>query len=249
MEIIILSVIAVLLVGLILIFLQSKNLSTKQQSSSDQVTQLFTMFKSDVESAIKSASESTRANNETMAQTLQLVTNTLSKGMEENRTGTNSQVEQLAGQVSQLANIVGKQVENLRGSVEERLTNIGTQLGGQLSEANNLFSSLKQDFGQLKEIHSRSKRPQQVDQHFGSIVFAAGQIAERGGGVSQFRRGVGRGVVHVQADADHVPPVGQHFDENARPACGSSASTSFGQRIPTSCDKCTSHFRHNAIPP
>ncbi len=151
MEIIILSVIAVLLVGLILIFLQSKNLSTKQQSSSDQVTQLFTMFKSDVESAIKSASESTRANNETMAQTLQLVTNTLSKGMEENRTGTNSQVEQLAGQVSQLANIVGKQVENLRGSVEERLTNIGTQLGGQLSEANNLFSSLKQDFGQLKE--------------------------------------------------------------------------------------------------
>ena len=107
MEIIILSVIAVLLVGLILIFLQSKNLSTKQQSSSDQVTQLFTMFKSDVESAIKSASESTRANNETMAQTLQLVTNTLSKGMEENRTGTNSQVEQLAGQVSSWPTLSG----------------------------------------------------------------------------------------------------------------------------------------------
>ncbi len=113
--------------------------------------QLFTVFKADVESAIKSASETTRTNNETMAGTLQLVANTLSKGMEENRAGTNSQVEQLASQVSQLANIVGKQVESLRGSVEERLTSIGSQVGGQLSEANNLFSSLKQDFGQLKE--------------------------------------------------------------------------------------------------
>lgn len=151
MEIIILSIIAVLLVGLIFVFLRFKNLSSKQQSSSEQVMQLFTMFKSDVESAIKSVSETTRTGNETIASTLQLVTNTLSKGMEENRAGTNSQVDQLASQVSQLANIVGKQVENLRGSVEERLTNIGSQLGGQLSEANNLFSSLKQDFGQLKE--------------------------------------------------------------------------------------------------
>jgi DNA recombination protein RmuC len=113
--------------------------------------QLFTVFKSDVESAIKSVSETTRSNSDAMASTLQLVTNTLSKGMEENRAGTNSQVDQLASQVSQLANIVGKQVENLRGSVEERLTNIGSQLGGQLSDANKLFSSLKQDFGQLKE--------------------------------------------------------------------------------------------------
>jgi len=149
-EIIILSIIAVLLVGLIFIFVQFKN-STKQQSSSEQAMQLFTMFKSDVESAIKSVSESARTNNEAMTSTLQLVTNTLSRGMEENRAGTNSQVEQLAGQVSQLANIVGKQVENLRGSVEDRLTNFSSQLGGQLSEANKLFSSLKQDFGQLKE--------------------------------------------------------------------------------------------------
>ena len=151
MEIIILSIIAVLLVGLIFIFVQFKNSSTKQQSSSEQAMQLFTMFKSDVESAIKSVSESARTNNEAMTSTLQLVTNTLSRGMEENRAGTNSQVEQLAGQVSQLANIVGKQVENLRGSVEDRLTNFSSQLGGQLSEANKLFSSLKQDFGQLKE--------------------------------------------------------------------------------------------------
>jgi DNA recombination protein RmuC len=150
-EIIILSIIAVLLVGLIFIFVQFKNSSTKQQSSSEQAMQLFTMFKSDVESAIKSVSESARTNNEAMTSTLQLVTNTLSRGMEENRAGTNSQVEQLAGQVSQLANIVGKQVENLRGSVEDRLTNFSSQLGGQLSEANKLFSSLKQDFGQLKE--------------------------------------------------------------------------------------------------
>ena len=151
MEIIILSIIAVLLVGLIFIFVQFKNSSTKQQSSSEQAMQLFTMFKSDVESANKSVSESARTNNEAMTSTLQLVTNTLSRGMEENRAGTNSQVEQLAGQVSQLANIVGKQVENLRGSVEDRLTNFSSQLGGQLSEANKLFSSLKQDFGQLKE--------------------------------------------------------------------------------------------------
>ena len=53
--------------------------------------------------------------------------------------------------MSQLASLVGKQVENLRGSVEERLTSFSTQLGGQLSEANKLFSSLKQDFGELKE--------------------------------------------------------------------------------------------------
>lgn len=151
MEAIILSIIAVLFVGMILIFLQFRNISTKQHSSSEQVMQLFTVFKADVESAIKSASETTRTNNETMASTLQLVANTLSKGMEENRAGTNSQVEQLASQVSQLANIVGKQVESLRGSLEERLTSIGSQVGGQLSEANNLFSSLKQDFGQLKE--------------------------------------------------------------------------------------------------
>jgi DNA recombination protein RmuC len=150
-ETVILIVIAVLLVGVIFVFLQFKNLSTKQQSSSEQVMQMFNMFKSDVESAIKSVSEVTRSNSESTASTLQLVTNTLSKGMEENRAGTNSQVEQLAGQVSQLANIVGKQVENLRGSVEERLTNIGSQLGGQLSDANKMFSSLKQDFGQLKE--------------------------------------------------------------------------------------------------
>ncbi len=151
METIILSVIAIMLVVVVFIFLQYKNQSTKQQSSSEQVMQMFTMFKSDVESAIKSVSETTRSSNEAMASTLQLVTNTLSKGMEENRSGTNAQVDQLANQVSQLTSIVGKQVENLRGSVEERLTNIGSQLGGQLSEANNLFSSLKQDFGQLKE--------------------------------------------------------------------------------------------------
>lgn len=151
MEIVILVIIAVLLGGLIFAFIQFKNLSSKQQSSSEQVMQFFTMFKSDVESAIKSVSETTRSNSESMASTLQLVTNTLSRGMEENRAGTNSQVDQLASQVSQLANIVGRQVENLRGSVEERLTNIGSQLGGQLSDANKLFSSLKQDFGQLKE--------------------------------------------------------------------------------------------------
>jgi len=150
-ETIILSVIVLLFIGVILTFIQFKNLSTKQQSSSEQVMQLFAMFKSDVESAIKSVSDTTRSSNEAMASTLQLVTNTLSRGMQENRAGTNSQVDQLANQVSQLANIVGKQVENLRGSVEERLTNIGSQLGGQLSEANKLFSSLKQDFGQLKE--------------------------------------------------------------------------------------------------
>jgi len=150
-EIVILVIIAVLLGGLIFAFIQFKNLSSKQQSSSEQVMQFFTMFKSDVESAIKSVSETTRSNSESMASTLQLVTNTLSRGMEENRAGTNSQVDQLASQVSQLANIVGRQVENLRGSVEERLTNIGSQLGGQLSDANKLFSSLKQDFGQLKE--------------------------------------------------------------------------------------------------
>ena len=141
----------VLLVAMVMIFLQFKHVSTKEHSSSEQMMQMLAMFKSDVESAVKSASETTRASNDIMVQTLQLVTNTLSKGMEENRAGTNSQVEQLAGQVSQLANIVGKQVENLRGSVEDRLTNFSSQLGGQLSEANKLFSSLKQDFGQLKE--------------------------------------------------------------------------------------------------
>jgi len=151
MELIITAAIALVVVVIILILIQFKSLSAKQQSSFDQTMQLFTIFKTDVESAVKSAAETNRSNNEAMASTQQLVSNSLTKGMEENRAGTNAQVDQLASQVSQLTNIVGKQVENLRGSVEERLTNIGSQLGGQLSEANKLFSSLKQDFGELKE--------------------------------------------------------------------------------------------------
>ena len=151
METIILSAIVIILGAIVFIFVQSRTLSTKQQSSSEQTLQLFTLLKSDVESAIKSVSETTRSSNEAMTGTLQLVANSLSKSLEENRSGTNAQVDQLANQVSQLANLVGKQVENLRGSVEERLTNFSSQLGGQLSEANKLFSSLKQDFGELKE--------------------------------------------------------------------------------------------------
>ncbi len=191
MEIAILAVIAAILVVIVLLFMQFKNLSVKQQLSSDQTMQLFTMFKTDVESAVKSVAETSRSNSESLASTLQLVSNTLSKGMEENRAGTNSQVNQLAGQMSQLTTIVGKQVEqltasvdqrlgqsmaatdkqisqlaqqiselsrivggqveDLRGSVEKRLSSFEGQLGGQLSEANKLFSSLKQDFGELKE--------------------------------------------------------------------------------------------------
>ncbi len=154
METVILAVIAIILVVIIFIFIQFKSLSTKQQSSSEQAVQLFTIFKSDVESAVKSAAETTRSNNENMASTLRLVSDSLSKSLDDNRAGTNAQVEQLANQVSQLAGLVGKQVENLRGSVEERLTNFSSQLGGQLSEANKLFSSLKQDFGELKESSS-----------------------------------------------------------------------------------------------
>ncbi len=151
MEMLILFAMAIIFVVAIVIFVQFKNLSTKQQSSSEQAVQLFTIFKSDVESAVKSVADATRSNNETMASTLQLVSSSLSKSLDDNRAGTNAQVEQLANQVSQLASLVGKQVENLRGSVEERLTSFSTQLGGQLSEANKLFSSLKQDFGELKE--------------------------------------------------------------------------------------------------
>lgn len=191
MEVVMIASAAVTVAALAYILVQFRNMSAKQQSSSDQSIQLFTLFKSDVESAVKSVAESARGNSESMASTLQLVTNSLSKSMEENRAGTNAQVEQLANQVSQLATligkqveqltnsvdqrlgqsmsatdrqigqmaqhisdlsgIVGKQVENLRGSVEQRLTSFEGQLGGQLSEANKLFSSLKQDFGELKE--------------------------------------------------------------------------------------------------
>ncbi len=191
METLILAVIALMIVVTILIFFQFKNLTIRQQSSSEQTMQLFTIFKSDVESSVRSVSDAARSNSETIASTLQLVSNSLSKSMEENRAGTNAQVEQLANQVSQLANlmakqveqltssveqrlgqsmsatdrqinqmaqqvselssIVGRQVESLRGSVEQRLSSFEGQLGGQLSEANKLFSSLKQDFGELKE--------------------------------------------------------------------------------------------------
>ncbi len=151
MEVVVLTAIAVVVVALIYILVQFKNLSVKQQSSSDQAMQLFALFKADVESAVKSVADTTRSNSETVASTLQLVSNTLSKSMEENRAGTNSQVEQLTGQVSHLTELVGKQVESLRGSVEQRLSSFEGHLGGQLSEANKLFSSLKQDFGELKE--------------------------------------------------------------------------------------------------
>jgi DNA recombination protein RmuC len=191
METIILAALAVMAVVLVYVFIQFKNSSVRQQSSSDQTMQLFTLFKGDVENAVRSVSEAMRSNNESMASTLHLVSNSLSKSMEDNRAGTNSQVDQLANQVSQLtaligkqvehltssvdqrlgqsmaatdsqvrqmaqqisdlSGIVGKQVESLRGSVEQRLSSFEGQLGGQLSEANKLFSSLKQDFGELKE--------------------------------------------------------------------------------------------------
>ena len=191
MELVTLIVIAAILVVIVLLFVQFKSLSFKQHLSSDQTMQLFTVFKSDVESAVKSVADTTRSNSESLASTLQLVSNSLSKSMEENRAGSNSQVNQLAGQMSQLTTIVGKQVEQLttsvdqrlgqsmaatdkqvsqlaqqiselsrivggqveelRGSVEKRLSSFEGQLGGQLSEANKLFSSLKQDFGELKE--------------------------------------------------------------------------------------------------
>ncbi len=191
METIIFAAMAVMVIVLVYILIQFKNSSVRQQLSTDQSMQLFTLFKSDVESAVKSVAETTRANSESMASTLQLVSNSLSKSMEDNRAGTNAQVDQLANQMSQLtaligkqveqltssldqrlgqsmaatdsqvrqmsqqisdlSGIVGKQVENLRGSVEQRLSSFEGQLGGQLSEANKLFSSLKQDFGELKE--------------------------------------------------------------------------------------------------
>ncbi len=146
-----LVVIALMLIVMIFIFVQFKSLSTKERSSAEQTMQLFTIFKTDVESAVKSVADTSRSNSETMASTLQLVSNSFSRSMEENRAGTNAQVEQLAGQVSQLTNLMSKQVENLRGSVEQRLSSFEGQLGGQLSEANKLFSSLKQDFGELKQ--------------------------------------------------------------------------------------------------
>ncbi len=191
MEVVVVAAAAVVLVVLAYILIQFRNMSVAQRSSSDRTMELFTLFKSDVESAVKSVAESARGNSESIASTLQLVTNSLSKSMDENRAGTNAQVEQLANQMAQLttligrqveqltnsvdqrlgqsmaatdrqisqmaqqisdlSGIVGKQVENLRGSVEQRLTSFEGQLGGQLSEANKLFSSLKQDFGELKE--------------------------------------------------------------------------------------------------
>ena len=151
METLILAVIALMIVVTILIFFQFKNLTIRQQSSSEQTMQLFTIFKSDVESSVRSVSDAARSNSETIASTLQLVSNSLSKSMEENRAGTNAQINQMAQQVSELSSIVGRQVESLRGSVEQRLSSFEGQLGGQLSEANKLFSSLKQDFGELKE--------------------------------------------------------------------------------------------------
>ncbi|HEY9165670.1 MAG TPA: DNA recombination protein RmuC [Candidatus Kryptonia bacterium] len=142
---------AALLILVAVLFLEFRNLSKAGKSSPDQTVQLFTMLKNDLDASIRSVSDASRANSDTIASTLQLVTNTLSKGMEDNRAGTNAQVVQLTNQVSELTSLMGKQVENLRGSVEQRLSSFEGQLGGQLSEANKLFSSLKQDFGELKE--------------------------------------------------------------------------------------------------
>ena len=154
MTTLILFALAAILAVVSFIFMEFRNMSRKQASSTDQTMQLFTLFKSDMESTIRSVSDATRANSETVSTTLKLVADTLSKSMDENRSGTKSQVDQLTNQVSQLASLMGKQVESLRGSVEQRLSSFEGQLGGQLSEANKLFSSLKQDFGQLKEASS-----------------------------------------------------------------------------------------------
>jgi DNA recombination protein RmuC len=150
-ETVILLALVLLVIVVALVFVQFKSLTARQQSSSEQTMQLFTILKSDLEAAVKSVAETTRSNNESMARTLEIVSDSLTRSLDSHRTSTNSQIEQLANQVSQLANLVGRQVESFRGSVEERLNTIGSQIGGQLSEANRLFSSLKQDFGELKE--------------------------------------------------------------------------------------------------
>ncbi len=141
------------LLVLVLLFLiiQINNRSNLEKSSFNEIVQMISMFKSDMDSTILSVTESTRTNIESFNNTIRLVSEALNKSMEENRSGTNAQVEQMSKQISQLTSIVANQVESLRGALEQRMTNFEGQLGGQLSEANRLFSSLKENFGELKE--------------------------------------------------------------------------------------------------
>ncbi|MCL5020991.1 MAG: hypothetical protein M1339_04875, partial [Bacteroidetes bacterium] len=60
MEIVAFTVIAILVVSLIFLYVQFRNLSSREAASSGQVLQMFTMFKSDIESTIKNVSEVTR---------------------------------------------------------------------------------------------------------------------------------------------------------------------------------------------
>lgn len=154
MELLFAIVFGFLVLVVLFLIIQNNNRSNLEKSSLNQIVQMVTMFKSDIDSTIHSVTESMRTNTESFNNTLRLVSEALAKSMEENRSGTNAQVEQMSRQISQLTSIVANQVESLRGSLEQRMTNFEGQLGGQLSEANKLFSSLKQDFGELKESSS-----------------------------------------------------------------------------------------------
>ncbi|MGC8595494.1 MAG: DNA recombination protein RmuC [Candidatus Kryptoniota bacterium] len=112
---------------------------------------MVSMFKSEVDSTIRSVTDSMRTNIESFNNTIRLVSEAMTRSMEENRSGTNAQIEQMSKQISQLTSIVANRVESLRGALEQRMTSFEGQLGGTLSDANRLFSSLKEDFGELKK--------------------------------------------------------------------------------------------------
>ncbi|MGC8653665.1 MAG: DNA recombination protein RmuC [Candidatus Kryptoniota bacterium] len=140
-----------LFILLLFLIIQNNNRSNLEKLSLNQIVQMVSMFKSEVDSTIRSVTDSMRTNIESFNNTIRLVSEAMTRSMEENRSGTNAQIEQMSKQISQLTSIVANRVESLRGALEQRMTSFEGQLGGTLSDANRLFSSLKEDFGELKK--------------------------------------------------------------------------------------------------
>ncbi|HQT92639.1 MAG TPA: DNA recombination protein RmuC, partial [Candidatus Kryptobacter bacterium] len=174
METIIFAAMAVMVVVLVYILIQFKNSSVRQQLSTDQTMQLFTLFKSDVESAVNSVAETTRSNSESMASTLQLVSNSLSKSMEDNRAGTNAQVDQLANQMSQLTALIGKQVEQLTSSLDQRLGQSMAATDSQVRQMSQQISDLSSIVGKQVE-NLRGSVEQRLSSFEGQL---GGQLSE-----------------------------------------------------------------------
>ncbi len=205
MDVVVIASAAVIIVALLFMLMQFRNITAKQQSSSDQTMQLFTIFKSDVESVIKSVAETGRAGSESMSNTLQLVTNSLSKSMEENRAGTNAQVVQLANQISQLTTLMGKQVEQLTSSVDQRLGQSTASTDRQISQMAQQISDLSTIVG--KQVESlRGSVEQRLTSFEGQL---GGQLSEANKLFSSLKQDFGE----LKESSNNMLEIGKQINE------------------------------------